>query len=205
MYTTLVSTAALVFTLAVSAVSAEFTVSTPQLNQCGSAQITWSDGKGPYNLVVVPAEDPCGDILADLGDHSGASMTWKNINFAAGTKVMLSLEDDNEDEAWSGEITIGASDDASCLAVASSASGSASVASSSTASSDSARTTLVVGAQPTHAVASTAAAATTSLAVAGAVGNSGSDPLSSGALSMRQLSTPVAAFGVIAAALVFAL
>jgi hypothetical protein len=41
---------------------------------------------------------------ADLGDHSSTSMTWKNINLPAGTKVMLSLEDANEDEAWSGEV-----------------------------------------------------------------------------------------------------
>ena len=41
---------------------------------------------------------------ADLGDHNGLSMTWK-VNLAAGTKVMLSLEDGSSDEAWSGDVS----------------------------------------------------------------------------------------------------
>lgn len=43
----------------------------------------------------------------DLGDHSGTSMTWPNITVPAGTKVLLSLLDANEEEAWSGTVSPG--------------------------------------------------------------------------------------------------
>ena len=41
----------------------------------------------------------------DLGDHSGLSMTWYNVSVAAGTKVMFSLLDADDNEAWSGEVS----------------------------------------------------------------------------------------------------
>ena len=39
----------------------------------------------------------------DLGDHNGTSITW-NVGLSAGTQVILSLVDANEDEAWSGTV-----------------------------------------------------------------------------------------------------
>lgn len=46
------------------------------------------------------------DILcsADLGDHTTTTLTWKAA-LPAGTKVQLSLEDANGDEAWSGTVS----------------------------------------------------------------------------------------------------
>jgi hypothetical protein len=93
---------------------ADFTIDTPTFTQCQSAQVTWSTTKAPYNLVIVAAADPCGDYLADLGDHNGTSMTYK-VALAAGSQVQLSLEDASGDEAWSGTITVAQSSDTSCL------------------------------------------------------------------------------------------
>ena len=42
----------------------------------------------------------------DLGDHNGTSMTWSAVNLAAGTQVLLSLEDADGDEAWSGNVCV---------------------------------------------------------------------------------------------------
>lgn len=41
-------------------------------------------------------------------------MTW-TVNLSAGTQVVLSLEDAAGNEAWSGTITVGNSNDTSCL------------------------------------------------------------------------------------------
>jgi hypothetical protein len=45
-------------------------------------------------------------LSADLGDHNGLSMTWKQVNIPAGTKVLVSLEDGNEDDGWSQEVRL---------------------------------------------------------------------------------------------------
>ncbi|EKM58339.1 uncharacterized protein PHACADRAFT_252592 [Phanerochaete carnosa HHB-10118-sp] len=126
MFTTLVSAGALLSALAVRGVSAQdaFTIDTPVMTQCQSALITWTSGAPPFDLVVVPSDAPCDSdkVLADLGDQlQNQSITW-NVNLPAGTQVMLSLVDANENEAWSGTITVGGSDDSSCLAATSSSS-----------------------------------------------------------------------------------
>ncbi|EPQ52796.1 hypothetical protein GLOTRDRAFT_117502 [Gloeophyllum trabeum ATCC 11539] len=197
MFATLLSST-LFFALAIQSATAEFSIDTPTLTQCQDVQFGWQDtGAGPYNLLVVPGDDPCSDVVADLGDHDGTSMTWK-VNLAAGTKVMFSLEDNNGDEAWSGAMTVQGSDDSSCLPQASSSAASSSTASSSAASSSAAPTTLVVSANPTKAA--TTAAATTSSGSAVPVGaaNAGFNP-TSGAFSARQLSTPALVLGALGA------
>ncbi|KAJ7104057.1 hypothetical protein B0H15DRAFT_873440 [Mycena belliarum] len=93
---------------------AALNIDTPALTQCGSAHITWDKSKGPYNLIVVDSADPCGDVLADLGDHTGTSITWK-VNFPANKTLMFSLEDADGQEAWSGAMKVAASSDVSCL------------------------------------------------------------------------------------------
>jgi len=115
MYTTFLSLAVLAAAAVNGAVAKDLTINAPVLTQCGSAQFTWSESKGPYNLIVVPAATPCDDVLADLGDHNGLSMTWKQVNIPAGTKVLVSLEDGNEDDGWSQELTVQPSSDVSCL------------------------------------------------------------------------------------------
>ncbi|KAJ7126891.1 hypothetical protein C8R44DRAFT_779827 [Mycena epipterygia] len=93
---------------------AAFNINSPDLTQCGSAHISWDATKGPYNLIVVDSNDPCGAVLADLGDHNSTSITWK-VDFASNKTLMFSLEDANGDEAWSSAMTVAASADASCL------------------------------------------------------------------------------------------
>ncbi|KAG5730959.1 hypothetical protein E4T56_gene7146 [Termitomyces sp. T112] len=93
---------------------ADFAVNTPNLVQCQSAEISWAPTTGPYNLIVVSAEDPCGDALFDLGDHDGTSIHW-TAALPAGANVQISVEDSTGDEAWSGVITVGKSNDSSCV------------------------------------------------------------------------------------------
>jgi len=113
MFTTLISST-LVLALAISGAQAAFSVNSPELTQCKDAKISWSKTSGPYNLIVVPNENPCEDIVADLRDHSGTSVTWK-VNVSAGRKVLFSVLDESGEEAWSEVITVKDSDDASCL------------------------------------------------------------------------------------------
>jgi len=113
MFTTLVSVALFV-SLAIQGVLADFDVETPTLVQCKDVDIKWEDTKGPYSLVVVKSTDPCGDILADLGDPKDNSFKWK-VNFPAGSKLMFSVEDNAGDEGWSKEMVVQSSSDSSCL------------------------------------------------------------------------------------------
>ncbi|TFL03789.1 hypothetical protein BDV98DRAFT_639051 [Pterulicium gracile] len=111
MFATLVTAA-----LFVSSVLAQdgLLIQTPSFKQCKDAQIKWESGKGPYNVIIVPAEDPCADALYDLGDHKGKSTTWL-VGLPAGADVMLSLLDSTGTEAWSGTITVEESEDDGCV------------------------------------------------------------------------------------------
>ncbi|KAJ7574407.1 hypothetical protein C8J56DRAFT_979547 [Mycena floridula] len=89
-------------------VVADLSINTPTtIAQCTPVQFTWQKGTGPYNLVAVPAAEPCGDILVDMGDHTGLSMTW-TPTLPVGTKIMLSVMDSTGEEGWTNEITIAA-------------------------------------------------------------------------------------------------
>jgi len=114
MYSTLFTTT-LFFAIAVLRVTADFTVYTPQLTQCQPATLTWDPTSGPYNVVIVPADDPCGDELADLGDVDTNTLQWSKVSIPAGTQLMVSVLDANDQEGWSGTITVQPSNDNSCL------------------------------------------------------------------------------------------
>ncbi|OBZ72532.1 hypothetical protein A0H81_07604 [Grifola frondosa] len=186
MFTTLVS-AALFSTLAIQG--------------CQNAQITWDNtNAASYNLIVVPSADPCNSVIADLGDHTTTHITWK-VQLAAGTDVMLSLEDSNGDEAWSGAITVEGSNDTSCLPGAKSSEAAASTTASS-ASHTSSTTAASAHCSPSSDATTTAASTSTSSgAVAVGAANAGIQPFgsSNGAFAMRQLNTPVLALSAVAA------
>jgi hypothetical protein len=115
MYSTLFTTT-LFFALATLGVRADFTVYTPALTQCQPATLTWDQATGPYDVIVVPASDPCGDEFVDLGDAiDTTSYQWSKVPIPAGTQVMISVVDSTGEEGWSGAITVGPSDDTSCL------------------------------------------------------------------------------------------
>lgn len=181
-------TALFSFTLFVTlfrSVFADFTIDTPQFVQCQDAQITWTQSSPPYNIAIVSADDVCGDPLENLGDFASLETTWL-VNLASGTQVVLSLEDASGNEAWSGTITVGASNDTSCLQ-----SSSASPTTTPPANAAQASTT------------SHSAATTTAYSPAGAA-NAGSLP-ASGALSIQPLSSFTIVGAAVAGAFAFAL
>lgn len=114
MYSTLFTTT-LFFALAALGVRAEFNVPTIELTQCQPATLSWANTSGPYNVIIVASDKPCDDPIVDLGDHDSNKFQWSKVNIAAGTKVMISVLDDKDEEGWSGVITIKSSDDKSCL------------------------------------------------------------------------------------------
>ncbi|KAG6853971.1 hypothetical protein C0991_011833 [Blastosporella zonata] len=209
MFSTLISLA-----LLAAPVLADFAVNTPAFTQCQKSTISWAPTTGPYNVIVVAASDPCGDAIADLGDQTSTTVSW-TAAIPAGVKVQISVEDANGDEAWSGDITVGTSSDASCvpaalikeLGVSSSSSSSSAAASSSTKATSSTTqaasgTTIVV--TPTTTVLG-AAATSADDSTPSAVGAAAANPLlGNGASSARQ-STPLVLLGALAAVLAFSL
>ncbi|KAG1744166.1 uncharacterized protein EDB91DRAFT_1124854 [Suillus paluster] len=168
--------------LAIQGALADFTIYTPALVQCTGAQITWTESISPYNLVVVSADDVCGDALVNLGNITGLSTEW-TVNIAAGTPIVLALEDAEGNEAWSGTVTVAASSDSSCLT-------------SSTPS-------VISSSGTTLTVAASTASPTTTYAPAGAA-NAGLAP-ASGALSIRPLTALTTVVSGLLAFIVFAL
>ncbi|KAI0707322.1 hypothetical protein C8Q76DRAFT_748789 [Earliella scabrosa] len=206
MYSTLVSVA-LFSALAIQGALAEFTVSTPaEISTCGSVKLSWEKVEGikNFNVAIVSTENPCEDIIADLGDHKGASMTW-NVTDALkpGDKVMISVLADDADEGWSGSVTV----KDGCPKSSSSAS---SVAPSSSAAPSSAKpdgTTLVVNPAAAPTAPGTAPAAPESTDAAEAVGaaNAGILGDSNGAFASVQLSASTLVLSAVAAVAALAL
>lgn len=188
---------------------ADFAISSPKFTQCKEADISWAKtaGQQSYNLIIVNASNPCGDALADLGDHEGTKISWK-VALPAGLEVQLSLEDSNGDEAWSQTIKVADSDDASCvpasLKVAVPEKNDSKPA--AVGGSDSTPTVVVT---PTYTVG-VGASSTPASAGPSAIGaaNAGANPFSgseeNGASSFHP-STPVMVLGALAAVFVAAL
>jgi len=199
MFSTLVSIA-LLSTLAISSVVADLSVASPNFVQCGKVELTWQQGTGPYDVVIVPPTDPCGTVLADLGsNNAGTTLDW-TVTLAAGTKAQISVLDADGVEGWSGNITVAASSDTSCLKTTAKPS-------STTSSDPEAATTLVVP-PSSETPSGSAASGGSDGGAAQPVGaaNAGLNPTSgsSGALSSIQHSAPTIALGAIAA-VVFAI
>ncbi|KAH9846677.1 hypothetical protein C2E23DRAFT_569073 [Lenzites betulinus] len=104
MYSTFISVA-LFAAVAIQGALADFTVDTPQITECEPVKLTWdSTGAKSYNVIIVPSDDPCNGVLADLGDHTVNHITW-NATLAAGTSVMVSVLDAEDNEGWSGNVS----------------------------------------------------------------------------------------------------
>jgi hypothetical protein len=188
MYSTFV-TLALLF---VAPLVAGYAINQPKLVQCETAKLSWEPTKGPYNVIVVAADDPCGDApLLDLGDVTATFINFQ-VNLVAGTTVQLSVADANDDDAWTGNITITGGDNKSCLK-----------ADGTTAAGGKSSGTTTPG----SATKSNPGAAEKSYAAVGAA-NAGSNKFlgdSSAAPSSRHLSQSVAALGAVAAVAAFVL
>ncbi|KAF5327567.1 hypothetical protein D9619_004823 [Psilocybe cf. subviscida] len=204
-------TVALFVAPAIQGVLADFAISSPALTQCKQANISWEPTEGPYNLIVVKASDPCGDALVEVGDFSQTHITW-TAKLAAGQKVQLSLVDKNDQEAWSNVITVGDSNDASCLSSTGGSSASAS-ASASAASASSSAAALTGPGSSTPPSSGTPGSTPGS----GADTTDGDDPnpvpvgaanagiLGNAAFSVRQASTPLLVLSGLAAAFALSL
>jgi len=192
MFATFVSVAL----FALPAFATTFSIETPKsLVACSSQTFKWSGGKGPYNLVIVEASSPCGDILYQFPDTNSSSLTWSSVILPAeyeGKDVSLSLEDADENEAWSTSIPYTTGSNTTCVPGASSSSSSA------------APTTATIA--PTEAVVTATAPAeeTGGAVAAGAVGNAGALGDSSGAFNNQMSASALvaaAAFGLAALSL----
>jgi len=120
---------AALFTIATLVLSAfaddELSINTPTaVSTCQEVVITWQKGTPPYNLAVVPGDDPCDAALAEFPSTNDTWFHWEAPNLAAGTQIVFALEDATGDEVWSGELTIKAGSTTSCNSTASSAAGS---------------------------------------------------------------------------------
>lgn len=174
---------------------AAFNVPTPQINQCQDVTLTWDNTEGPYDVLIVPADNVCeGDIIADLGIVDGTSVTWK-ANVPPNTQVVISVLDNKNVEAWSNSITIGGSNDASCLNATFTS------ASSAASSTSEAASTYVVPTSYQAAVPPTPSTPAGGLKPLGNVANN--NPLTSGAISHS--TTPMLVLGAISAVLAFSL
>ncbi|KAJ3780348.1 hypothetical protein GGU10DRAFT_380763 [Lentinula aff. detonsa] len=218
MLTTLV-TVTLFAVAAINGAAADLTISTPTMTTCEPVDITWSSTTGPYNLIMVSPNDPCGDALVDLGDQDGTSVSW-TPNVAPGTQLELSLVDANDEEAWSGTITVAQGSDTSCVPAdaLAAASSSAAVESSSSVTTDASSsavssavssvsvavtgTTLVITGSASTASAS--ASASSSAGPLGAVGQDGPlEASSNGAMTFT--SAPIMVLSAVAGILVLSL
>ncbi|KAF8807049.1 hypothetical protein BYT27DRAFT_7190763 [Phlegmacium glaucopus] len=178
MFSTLI-TVALFVSLAIQGASAGFAINTPNIVQCEPVKVSWASASPPYNIEVVSATDPCGPALdtiwgltATLFDYSG--------KVAAGTEVVLYISDSAGNEAWSGNITVGASSNKTCIP------GASSIAIPSTP------TTPVINATP----AGSSPSSKSSIVPLGGAINAGTNI--NGAFSVRQASTPLLVIAVLA-------
>jgi hypothetical protein len=180
--------ALLTITLFIVSAFADINVPTQTLTQCKDVHFTW-DFKGEVDVVLVSSKAPCGDFIKDFGDKKSNSFTW-NCDLPVGTEVELSVLSKEGDEGWSGAMTVGSSDDRSCLP---------SNKSSSSSSTPSVTSSTYQAPLPTTSSSSGSDSGPGAQPVGAA--NSGNNPLSSGALTMRRVSSPAAmVFSVLLAA-----
>ncbi|CDO70646.1 hypothetical protein BN946_scf184756.g12 [Trametes cinnabarina] len=207
MYHTLLSVA-LFSALAIQGALADFTVDTPaELVQCEPIQLTWDNTNAKsYNVIIVPSDDPCNEVLQDYGDHTTPHITI-TPTFKEGAQVMISVLDSNDQEGWSGSITVKKGNDTSCLASASSSAATSSSASSSPSvvadalTGSSSGTTLVVNPAAAPTGYSAPPAGSSGAQAVGAA-NQGVLGGSNGALASVKLSASalvITAFGAVAA------
>jgi hypothetical protein len=182
MFSTLI-TAALFVSLAIQRASASFAINTPN-PQGSSMNISWAPATPPYTIEIVPADDPCGEALETIPGLTTTKMTYTS-KLASGTRVVLYIFDNATNDAWSGQITIGAN--SNCTSCA--------------ASTPSGVDTPVVISSPTIATPSPSSSLAS---LGGAINNAAGAP-TNGALSVRQASTPVLSIMVLAAMLALTL
>ncbi|KIL67522.1 hypothetical protein M378DRAFT_73290 [Amanita muscaria Koide BX008] len=215
MYNTLFF-AALFAATAVSGVFAAFSIDTPTFTQCQPATLSWSQGQGPYRLVIVDSKDPCGDVILDLGEFKETSISW-TVQLPVHAAISLYIEDSGTQDAWSGSINVLASNDQTCIPASvrhyynipdstpTPTPGSAGKAGNGTYvhlfqslhSTDFFLIIIRLVVTPTFSVSPNHTPNATPIGAA----NAGTNPLENGAVSMRHVGTPLATIGAFVAAI----
>ncbi|KAI1797354.1 hypothetical protein LXA43DRAFT_410754 [Ganoderma leucocontextum] len=80
-----------------------YTLSSP--TACEPAQFTWSGGKGPYYLSIIPAGQPAGPAMQQFPVQDGNAMTWV-VNMPPGTTFSSALKDSTGMMAYSDSQTV---------------------------------------------------------------------------------------------------
>ncbi|EFI27909.1 hypothetical protein CC1G_14400 [Coprinopsis cinerea okayama7 len=194
MYSTLVSVA--LFALPALA---SFAINNPESVQCETTRISWPPTTGPYNLIVVDANEPCGEPLAEIGDFTTTYVDWE-VAIPAGTVIQYSVADAEDTEAWSANITVSGGSNRSCLP------GGASSSAAPRPTGASATNSLTGNDSNTNSGNSGSAPPKASgIAPVGAA-NAGKNALfDSDSAAPRQFSQPVMALGAVAALVALAL
>jgi len=186
MFSTLITVAPFV-SLAIRGASAIFAISTPNFTQCEPAEVSWQRTEPPYKIEVVPANDPCGDALDIISNLTSTVLDYVG-NITSGTEVVLYISDSTGNEAWSGNITVGASSNNTCITGVSS--------------------TVVLSNTTTPAAQATHSDSNSSSTSGGALGgaiNAQPNPLEGGALSVRQATVPLLSITTLVAMLALTL
>jgi len=113
MLVTFLSTALLAF-LCSPGFGSAFNVETPVFTQCAPVQFSWDSTTGPYDVLIANQSDQCGYAVADLGGCETNSATW-TVTIPQGWTVVISIEDGQQNDAWSQPIVVQPSSNISCL------------------------------------------------------------------------------------------
>jgi len=89
-------------------------VQAPTFTQCAPVTLSWDNTNGPYDILIANQSNQCGYAVADLGQVTNNSVTWK-VSLPAFWTVQISIEDAYFNEGWSQPIQVGPSNDVSCL------------------------------------------------------------------------------------------
>ncbi|KAL7411301.1 hypothetical protein BDY24DRAFT_396302 [Mrakia frigida] len=159
------------------------------LTTCQPSLLSWDASTSPYYLTIIPGGDASGTVLEDLGTFTTTSYTW-NVDLAAGTSITIALKDSTGAVFYSGQTTIVAGSDTSCVGASASGatSGAAAATSGAATSAAAAGTTTAAG----TAAASGTAAATSATRAASAAVASGSAAVSSAAAAASTAATGAA-------------
>ncbi|KAF7965256.1 hypothetical protein HWV62_3442 [Athelia sp. TMB] len=176
---------------ALPAFATTFSIETPKSLV---ATFKWSGGKAPYNLVIVESSNPCGDIIHQFADTNATSLNWSSVIIPTeyvGKDLSLSLEDADENEAWSTSIPYSTNGDNTCL-------GGGPASHSYPSSSEAPGTsTIPANAEATPLVTATATADGGGATAAGAVGNAGALTGINGAFSNQMSGSALIAGAVV--------
>lgn len=89
-----------------AAAAQQLTVNTPtSVVHCLPVQLTWSGGQPPYYVSLLPGGQPTASPIADLGQQTGTSLSWK-ATIPANTPVTVQIRDSTGTLNYSDQFTV---------------------------------------------------------------------------------------------------